>query len=243
MNAQEIQEEISKVKWFHTLDLGHGIITPGQDDSFAKLKQLRLPEDLTGRTVLDIGAYDGFFSFEAEKRGAKRVLAVDLYAGSERGGGRKAGFNLAKRILGSKVEEAEIDVADMTPERVGSFDVVLFLGVLYHLKDPLSALERVASVTKGLLILETHADLLHMDEAAVAYYPGTELNDDMSNWCGPNHAALSWMLKEAGFKDVKPVYQTPGATRARSAVRLALKGKTGFLRTYRQARVVYHAHK
>ena len=71
MTKDEIQAEAAKVSWFHSLDLGHGIVTRGYDDSPSKLKALGIPEDLTGKTVVDIGAWDGFFSFEAERRGAK----------------------------------------------------------------------------------------------------------------------------------------------------------------------------
>ena len=74
---------------------------------------------------------------------------------------------------------------DISAERLGTFDVVLFLGVLYHLRHPLLALERVFSVTKDLLILETHVDMLSTRRSALAFYPGRELEGDMSNWWGP----------------------------------------------------------
>ena len=96
-----------------------------------------------GLSVLDIGAWDGFFSFECERRGASRVVAADYFSWHGSGWGTKAGFTLARDVLGSKVEDVDIDVMDLTPERVGTFDLVLFLGVLYHLRHPLLALERV----------------------------------------------------------------------------------------------------
>ena len=127
----------------------------GIDDTPLRLARLDLPSSLAGRTVLDIGAWDGFFSFEAERRGAARVVAADYYAWHGIGWGThqgKAGFTLARECLGSRVEDLDIDVMDLSPERVGTFDVVLFLGVLYHLRHPLLALERIASVTRELLI-------------------------------------------------------------------------------------------
>ena len=75
-----LRTEVSSIPWWHSIDLGDGVITPGIDDSPRKLHRLRLPQDLTGKSVLDIGAWDGFFSFEAERRGASRVLALDSYA-------------------------------------------------------------------------------------------------------------------------------------------------------------------
>ena len=123
--------------WFHRIDLGDGIVTPGIDDSPAKLKHIHMPENLAGKSVLDIGAYDGFFSFEAERRGAGRVLATDHYCWTATGMGDGEGFQIARRALGSQVEAQLIPVEEISPATVGMFDVVLFLGVLYHSQDPL----------------------------------------------------------------------------------------------------------
>lgn len=173
METNQIREQVSAVNWFHSIDLGHGIVTPGCDDSSEKLKQIRLPEDLQGRTVLDVGAWDGFFSFEAERRGASRVVAADSYCWSGPGWGTQEGFNLARRALNSHVEDLEIEVLDLSPDRVGIFDVVLFLGVLYHMKRPLDALERVARVTRDLLIVETHVDHLNLRTRLSRFIPKT----------------------------------------------------------------------
>jgi len=77
MDVEQIKKEVEKIRWWHKIDLGNGIITPGKSDTFKKIKGIGLPEDLTGKTVLDIGAWDGFYSFESERRGASRVLAID----------------------------------------------------------------------------------------------------------------------------------------------------------------------
>ncbi len=135
--------------------------------------------------MLDIGAWDGFFSFEAERRGAARVVAADYYSWHGGGWGSKAGFELARTALGSKVEDVDIDVMDLSPERVGVFDVVFFLGVLYHLRHPLLALERIASVTRKMLMLETVVDMVGIDRPAAAFYAGRELNNDPTNWWAP----------------------------------------------------------
>ncbi len=172
-----------------------GIRTAGVYDPSRTLPRLGLPQRLDGRTVLDVGAWDGYYSFEMERRGAARVVATDDFCWGGGGWGTQEGFNLARRALGSKVEDQRIDVLDLSPEVVGGpFDVVLFLGVLYHLPNPLLALERVRSVTGGLLVLETEVDLLLVRRPAAAFFPGSELGDDPTNWWAPNVPAVLGML-------------------------------------------------
>jgi tRNA (mo5U34)-methyltransferase len=152
--------------------------------------------------VLDIGAWDGVFSFDAERRGASRVLATDSYCWNGEGWGTKEGFDTARRILGSRVEDFEIDVMDLSPERVGTFDVVLFVGVLYHLRHPLLALERVASVSADLLVFDSHTAMAEERRPVMLFYPGTELNDDPTNWWGPNPPVVEAMLRDVGFRQI-----------------------------------------
>lgn len=247
MDRAELQAAVDGLRWFHTIDLGHGIVTKGVENSPERLIRIRLPDSLAGRSVLDIGAWDGFYSFAAERRHASRVVAADHYAwhGEGWGTGRgKAGFELARAALGSRVEDVDIDVMDLSPERIGTFDVVLFLGVLYHLRDPMRALERVSSVTKDMLILETVIDMVGISRPAAAFYPGRELNDDPTNWWGPNPAAVEGMLRSVGFTRVESI--TPSRSAAFRAARAAyhhLKGRNGFASAFRQDRAVYHAYK
>lgn len=206
ISENDLRARVAQLRWHHSIDLGQGIVTPGQDNSARKLARLQLPDSFSGKTVLDVGAWDGFFSFEAERRGAKRVLATDSYSwNGSHDWGDKRGFDLAHEALKSKVEAMEIDVLELSPERVGTFDVVLFLGVLYHMKHPQLAVERVASVTSGMVVLETVVDMLNVGRAAMAYYPGDELCGDNTNWCGPNPKAVVGMLKTAGFKRIEIV--------------------------------------
>ena len=199
MTADDIRAAIGGVTWYHQIDLGHGVITPGSDATIERMKFVGMPRDLSGMSVLDIGAWDGAFSFEAERRGAARVVAVDSFCWSGEGWGTKAGFECARKVLDSRVEDRELEVLDLSPDTVGEFDLVLFLGVLYHLKHPLLALERVASVCRGQLIMWTQVDMLDCDRPAAAFYPGTELNNDPTNWWGLNPAAAIGMLQTAGF--------------------------------------------
>ena len=248
MTDSDLQARVDALRWYHTIDLGSGVVTRGVDDTPAKLTKIDLPADLSGKTVLDIGAWDGFFSFEAERRGAARVVAADYYSWHGTGWGTgqgKAGFELARTTLGSRVQDVDVDVMDLSPKSVGGlFDVVLFLGVLYHLRDPLRALERVASVTADMLILETVVDMLGVTRPAAAFYPDRELNNDPTNWWGPNPAAVEGMLRAAGFSQVTQVTPTPsGPYRAARALWHRLKGKNAFASALRQDRVVFHARK
>ena len=253
MKLVDLKTKVEEIKWFHRIDLGNGIVTPGVDCSVEKLKKLKIPENLQGMSVLDIGAWDGFFSFEAERRGAKRILAVDSVSWEGSSWGRKEGFELARKVLNSKVEDINLDVLDISPERVGIFDLVLFLGVLYHMRHPLLALERVSSVTRNQLILETHIDLLQIKRPAMMFYPGAEIYNDSTNWWGPNPAAVVSMLKDVGFRKVKilslytPImqYLLPANILFRTikSVGLQLVRKEPFFRNLHTARIVVHAWK
>ena len=202
MNPADVERQIREIKWFHIIDLGNGIVTPGSVAGMTH-KQLGLPDDLQGQDVLDIGAFDGYYSFQAERHRARRVLATDwlVWNGGWPTGNR--GFQLCRTVLRSQVEDRTISVMDVAPDNVGVFDVVLFLGVLYHLKHPLMALEQLAKVTGRMMVLETHIDCTTVDGPAAAFYPGRELADDPTNWWGPNPQCVEAMLRAAGFRKVK----------------------------------------
>lgn len=240
-NAATLRARAAALKWYHEIDLGDGLVTPGHARAPERLKWIRMPAELRGRTVLDVGAHEGFFSFEAERRGADRVLATDHFAW---GGpaGTKEGFDLARRLLGSRVDDRTIDVLDLSPETVGTFDVVLFLDGLFRMRHPLLALEKVFSVTRRLLILETHVDFVDLRRPALAFYPGHELDGHATNWWGPNVAAVEGLLKAAGFGRVDLVH--PGRSwpvRLLRAVKWRAKKGWPVLRTLAQDRVAFHA--
>jgi tRNA (mo5U34)-methyltransferase len=238
----DVRARVEAHRWYHTIDLGNGIVTKGADDTPQRLRRLNLPESLKGQTVLDIGAWDGFFSFECERRGASRVVATDWYSWHGGGWGTKAGFTLAREILGSRVEDVDVDVMDLSPDRLGQFDVVLFLGVLYHLRHPLLALERVAAVTRDLLIVETAVDLVSVSRPAAAFYPGRELNNDPTNWWGPNVPAIVGMLESVGFAKVRQVHGPPGpGYRALRAIYRRVRKGVPLADGFNQDRAVLHA--
>jgi tRNA (mo5U34)-methyltransferase len=167
---------------------------------FEQLLALNLP-DLTGKTVLDVGARDGYFSFAAERFGASRVVSIDSRNWGKPGG--KRSFERLRNALDSNVEDLEVDMPAVSPETVGRFDVVLFLDMLFHMRDPLLALERVASVTRELLVVETLVDMTFLRSPAAAFYPSEKPSEETS-WWGPNRAAVLAMLESVGFARVVP---------------------------------------
>lgn len=199
--------------------------------------RLVLPE-LAGKSVLDINTWDGWFALEAERHGARRVVGLDAYMWSvdmaeharyyqeHKAAGTipkpyhempyfrpqelpgKIGFDTARRIQGSAVEELVGDFATMDLAALrGQFDVVLFLGTLYHMADPIGSLRRLYEVTApgGLAVIETQAmaiDGLEHVPLCENYGPLHSLNADSSNWWSPNALALRQMLLAVGFESV-----------------------------------------
>lgn len=209
--------DIENHRWFHSIDLGNGVVTRGQKTPELHKQEAAILFDrvnMAGRTVLDIGAWDGFYSFEARRRGAVRVLATDSYCWEAKDFRGKLSFDAANKALGNKVEGLQIDAADISPESVGAFDIVLFLGVFYHRIDAVAALQRAASVAKQLLIVETHLDLRELPFPAMAFYPGRELNNDPSNWWGPNELCMIDLLKGCGFGEIEASASADGSHRA-----------------------------
>lgn len=202
MTTNNIADRVNSISWFHSIDLGNGLITRGVKSVEQLAQEERVifdPLKIKGAAVLDVGAWAGAFSFAAKRRGAARVLATDHYVwASEIFRGREA-FDIANSAVGLNIEAMEIDVPQISPASVGYWDVVLFLGVLYHLPSPLEGLEAVAEVTRDCLIVETHTDLIEYSKPALAYYPGATLVNDPSNFFGPNPAFVIEALKECGF--------------------------------------------
>ena len=244
-DPQELRRRAAEIQWFHSMDLGHGVRVEGATDPALMVPKLHLP-DLRGKRVLDIGAWDGFMSFEAERRGAASVLATDSFSWHGAGWGTKDGFELARRALDSKVEDQEIDVTELSPEAVGgTFDVVLFLGVLYHMRDPVGALERVASVTRELAVVETEVGMLLHRRPAAFFYPGAELGDDPTNWWAPNPAAVIGMLRAVGFVHAEVVWRRNLASRIGGWTKAKARGATdmSLLEAAQRFRFVFHARK
>jgi tRNA (mo5U34)-methyltransferase len=196
-----IKEEVEKYTWFHSIDLGDGIITNGYD-THGLLNIIKLPEDLTNKTVIDLGANEGFFSFACEKRNASRVFAVDhgYIKSSDNKECVKSKFELAHSLLKSKVEYLGADLHNISADILGKFDISLFMGILYHVDNPIQVLKITHGLTKELCILETHVDMLDVEESTTRFYPATTTG---RHWWGPNLKCVEAWALAAGFRKVK----------------------------------------
>jgi tRNA (mo5U34)-methyltransferase len=243
INIDDFRERVGKLRdHFHSpFDFSHGITTRSvhvQRRFRRRMRLLQIPEDLTGKTVLDIGAWDGFFSFEFERRGAKRVLAIDSFAWDEKREWPRGleCFLLAREFFNSKVEYQRLDAHDLSPEAIGTFDLVFCAGLLYHLRHPLAALEKIRSVTAGQLILETHQLIpaVHERVPLITFFPGDEEGVRL-NFAGgfPTRAWLSAALTTAGFARHEFVY-TPSFRWFKKFVALATN-------TPQRGRLIAHA--
>src|SRR5580700_5307011 len=136
--------------WFLRMDLGNGIVTPGwSDPAREKLPYFGLPEDMSGLRVLDVACAEGFFSFEAERRGAAEVVSVDFDPECIKR------FGICSDALGSSIRPHVMSVYDLDPQELGTFDLVMFFGLLYHLPNPLLGVEKVAAMTSGTLLVQS----------------------------------------------------------------------------------------
>jgi len=246
VDVDDLRNRVQALGWFHSIDLGNGVVTPGLGVA-DYLTSGELP-DFEDRTVLDIGAWDGYYSFLAERHGASHVTALDHYVWGVNLGQRQAywaecasrgelpdhsrdtvefwdptlpgqrGFQFAKEVLDSKVEPVVADFMSVDLEALGTFDIVLYLGVLYHMKEPLTALERLRHVTREVAVVETEAINVvgYEDHELVRFLAGNEVNLDFGNWYVPSLPALRAMCRAAGFARVETVRGPPGVETRRT---------------------------
>src|ERR1051326_562902 len=185
--------------WWHSFQLPDGRVFRGVNSVETlqyRIGRFPIAADLTGKRVLDIGAWDGWFSFEMERRGAEGV-AIDTWDNPR--------FRQMHAIYDSRVEYRQMDVMDLAPETAGRFDIVLFRGVLFPLNHPLMARERVCSVTAELAAVDSYVlrDDFNPDARPVLeFYETDEMEGQTDNWCAPNLACLMAMCRTAGFARV-----------------------------------------
>lgn len=205
MTLAQAQEKLDTMIFHHGMDFGGGLVAKSQaaawyikDTADALLSGL----NLAGRSLLDIGAWTGAYSFEAKRRGAKRVVASDHYVWNHPHFRGREAFDFAKVLTGLDIEVQDIDVPAITPNSMGTFDVVLFAGVFYHLLNAVGLTRRISQCADHLLILETHEDALDNPQPAMIFYPGAALGGDSTNWWGPNPHCVYALLSELGFADI-----------------------------------------
>jgi tRNA (mo5U34)-methyltransferase len=222
--SAELQTEAARYPWYHTLELGDGVVTQGMFDHRPVLDQYPIPADLTGKTCLDVATMDGFWAFEMERRGAQSVTALDLEdpddldwpaslraAGSDRSldETKAERFALAKEALGSKVERVLLSAYELSPE-LGTFDFVFCGDLLLHLKDPITPIENIRSVCSGSAVIVNVIKRFRFNEKrAMAELDGI----DHFEWWVTNLAGLVRIVEAAGFVRVEasPTFELPFA--------------------------------
>src|ERR1022692_3257363 len=266
--GKDFSQELAEKGWYHSFELPDGTRIEGfnQIDTLRKrYARFPIPADLTGKRVLDIGAWDGWFSFEAERHGAavtaidcvevanflelQKKLAsrvgyriLDFYELPEAGLGvfdfgawdgwfsfeaerhgaavtaidcvEVANFLEIQKKLVSRVSYRILDFYELPEAGLGVFDFVFCLGILYHLKHPLLALEIVCGLTTDTAIVESFVTdpntwLEHQDEVpTMEFYETDELGNQLDNWIGPSVSCLMAMCRAAGFARVEFLHTT-----------------------------------
>ncbi|MDD1444271.1 DUF1698 domain-containing protein [Dolichospermum sp. ST_sed3] len=218
----KLREKVQAIPyWYHKIELPYGIVTPGWApiDSSA----YRIPTDLTGKCILDIGAWDGYWTFEALKRGAAKVVAIDDfsdYLSTLSSTDRKAWepFDLCRSALGYSEDQCnriEMSIYDITEERLGTFDIVFFFGTIYHLRHPLLALDKISAICKHEIYVESailddyspyRGGIGHgypNQQMIMEFYPGRQYGNNETNWWAPTLLCLMNMTYAAGFKHIE----------------------------------------
>jgi tRNA (mo5U34)-methyltransferase len=213
--TQTLAAEVADYPWYHTLELGDGVVTTGMFDHRPVLHHYPIPENLSGLRCLDVGTMDGFWAFEMERRGASEVIAVDApdplaldWPASLRDTAEKTldetkeeRFALAHRALGSQVRRVARSVYELDREQLGSFDLVFCGDLLVHLRDPVGALEQIHAVCGGSAIITNPIERFGLrDRLPLARLDGV----DEFGWWHTNLAGLVRMVRAAGFATVEP---------------------------------------
>jgi len=217
--VDDLRAQVAALRWYHTIDLGNGLLTPGLYDTRRECNDVPLPQSLAGKRCLDVGTADGFWAFEMERRGAAEVVALDIddvgdydwpahadAAEEERfrrnHPSHRHAFELAGRALGSRVKRRDGRVYDLEPNTHGSFDFVFMGSLLLHLRDPVGALMAVRRVTGGQLLsvdsISPMLTIMHPRQPVARFEaPGWPL------WWVMNLAAYRSLFPAAGFSAIE----------------------------------------
>ena len=231
-NAKDLQAEVERYPWYHTLELGDGVVTKGMFDHRPVLDRYPIPVDLSGKRCLDVATMDGYWAFEMERRGAESVTAIDIdspedldWPASLRGQDQSLDetkgerFALARRALGSNVERVLMSAYDLSPA-LGTFDFVFCGDLLLHLKDPITPVENIRSVCTGSAVIVNVIKRFRLHGRR----PIAELDGiDHFEWWVTNLEGLVRIVRAAGFARVEPSepfelpFRTGGEWRGRRA--------------------------
>ena len=206
--GKDFSRELAEKRWYHSFELPDGTLIEGYNQLawlHERYRRFPIPVDLTGRRVLDIGAWDGWFTFEAERHGAE-VTAIDCV--------ELPTFLEIQSKLASRAAYRILDFYELPEAGLGPFDFVFCLGILYHLKHPLLALEIVCALTTDTAIVEsfvidsaTWQDHQH-EVPIMEFYETDELGNQLDNWIGPSVTCLMAMCRAAGFARVVFLHTT-----------------------------------
>jgi tRNA (mo5U34)-methyltransferase len=216
MDSEDLRKRVAAFPfWYHRIELPGGVTTPGVSPLNAEA--YRVPKDLSGQRVLDVGAWDGYWTFEAIRRGAREVVAIDDFSDhlgvlpDRKGWGT---FDLCREAFAydeNQCKRREMSIYDVSVEELGTFDSVFFFGTLYHLRHPLLALERLAGVCNGSIYVESailddyspyNGGLTNRfgdNQLLMEFYPTNELARNSTNWWVPTVRCLAFMVSAAGF--------------------------------------------
>ncbi len=218
LTREEIEQRVRELgDWFQNIDL-HGIPSAPHHflGDYPAVKWQRfahaIPDNLSGKSVLDIGCNAGFYAIEMKRRGAERVLGIDtepMYLAQGR---------FASEVLGMEIEFRELSVYDL-PQLREKFDLVIFMGVLYHLRHPLLALDLIREhVARDLLLFQSmqrgnqelgqvapdydfwESEVFDQPQFPRMYFIEQRYAHDPTNWWIPNRACVEAMLRSAGFR-------------------------------------------
>ena len=236
---------VASVPWYHTIDLGGGVVTPGEYDHRSSVSRVPLPQSLAGQRCLDVGTHDGFWAFEMERRGASDVVAIDLddwtrldwpaprpEVGTEMVDfldRRRRAFSIAHQALASLVDRRDLSVYDLTVDEVGRFDLAFIGTLLHHLRDPVGALMAIRRVVSGPLIV---CGVISVSETIHhPWRPAAAMSHlDVPFWEVPNIAGLRRQITAGGWtieQMTRPFFQRFGAGATTESLRTAVRSPAG----------------
>ncbi len=192
-------DEMNSIRWWHQIPFSPEVKSQGFSNGVNHLGDYLLSEmQFEGKSVADIGCWDGFQLFYAEAQGASKVVGIDDLSQRHSGGQAR---EFAKRKLQSKVEFLNSNVYDLSPNEHGTYDVVMMFGVIYHLVHPMLGIEKACSIAKEQILFATHfLDSSPEIPPLCVLYENDELEGDNSNWSCPNFAWLKSALAIQGFE-------------------------------------------